>query len=277
MIRALTSAPARALLALALPALALLLALALPAMPAAAAADPRLVEVMYDALKVVRIEGKVSVQASIIFGDDEVIENVAIGDSAAWQVTPNKRATVLFVKPLAARAATNLTVITSKRTYLFDLVASPAAKPLYVLRFDYPPAPQADQPPQLAQGPNAIEAQAASDPYAVVDPAALNFAWSATGDPALLPTNTFDDGTATYLTWPQKAQVPAILVTNSDGVEGPVNFVVRGNTIVVDGVPRAIVLRSGKDVARLVNGGPDRSAVPVSARDDTALAARGDN
>ena len=113
------------------------LALALLASPAVAK-DPRLVEVMYDEMQIVRIDGKVAVQASIVFGDDEVIENVAIGDSQAWQVTPNKRANILFVKPLEARAATNLTVITSKRTYLFDLVASPAVKPLYVLRFEYP-------------------------------------------------------------------------------------------------------------------------------------------
>ncbi|MFA6219066.1 MAG: TrbG/VirB9 family P-type conjugative transfer protein [Erythrobacter sp.] len=258
-------------------ALPIALLLAVAGTPALAANDPRLVEVMYDEAKVVRIEGKVTVQASIVFADDEVIENVAIGDSAAWQVTPNKRANILFVKPLNARAATNLTVITSKRTYLFDLVASPGAKALYVLRFAYPPEPEAEQVPQLAQAPTAVEQEAAGDPYAVVDPSDLNFAWTASGDPELLPTNTFDDGTATFLTWPEGKQVPAILITNSQGVEGPVNFTVRGPTIVVDGVPRMIVLRSGKDSARLVNSGPERSADPDPSRGGTALASRGGN
>jgi len=258
-------------------ALPIALMLATVGSPAFAANDPRLVEVMYDEAKVVRIEGKVTVQASIVFGDDEVIENVAIGDSAAWQVTPNKRANILFVKPLDARASTNLTVITSKRTYLFDLVATPTAKALYVLRFAYPPEPEAAQVPQVAQAPNAIEQQAASDPYAVVDPTDLNFAWTGSGAPELLPSNTFDDGTATFLTWPEGKDVPAILVTNSDGIEGPVNFTVRGATIVVDGVPRAIVLRSGKDSARLVNSGPERSANPDPSRGGTALASRGGN
>ncbi|WP_341712291.1 TrbG/VirB9 family P-type conjugative transfer protein [Erythrobacter sp.] len=253
------------------------LLLAVLGTPSLAASDPRLVEVMYDEAKVFRVEGKVTVQASIVFGDDEVIENVAIGDSAAWQVTPNKRANILFVKPLDARASTNLTVITSKRTYLFDLVASPTAKPLYVLRFDYPPEPEAEQVPQLAEGPNAVEKEAATDPYAVVDPTDLNFAWTGSGDPELLPTNAFDDGTATFLTWPEGKDVPAILITNSEGVEGPVNFTVRGSTIVVDGVPRSIVLRSGKDSARLVNSGPERAANPDTARGGTALASRGGN
>ena len=93
------------------------------------AQDNRLVERMYDPAEVVRVEGKAGVQATIRFAEDEHIENVAIGDSEAWQVTPNKRANLLFVKPLAPTAATNMTVVTDRRTYLFDLVASASAKP----------------------------------------------------------------------------------------------------------------------------------------------------
>ena len=79
-------------------------------------------------------EGKPKVQATIRFAEDESIENVAIGDSNAWQVTPNKRANLLFVKPLLTRVSTNMTVVIDKRTYLFDLVASPAAQPCSACR-----------------------------------------------------------------------------------------------------------------------------------------------
>ncbi|WP_369027008.1 TrbG/VirB9 family P-type conjugative transfer protein [Qipengyuania sp. RANM35] len=251
------------------------LALGLLATPALAK-DPRLVEVMYDDMRIVRVDGKVAVQASIVFGEDESIENVAIGDSQAWQVTPNKRANILFVKPLEARAATNMTVITNKHTYLFDLIASPTAKPLYVLRFNYPPEPEKPKE-QLAANAPASQPDAPAQQIMTVDPSDLNFAWNASGDPGLLPENTFDDGTATFLTWPEGKEVPAILVTNSDGVEGPVNFTVRGDTIVVDGVPRTIVLRSGKDRALLVNTGPERAAAPSQSRGSAALASRGGN
>ena len=246
------------------------LALALAATPAFA--DSRLVEVTYDEFSVVTIPGRVNVQASIVFGEDEVIENVAIGNSATWQVTPNKRANILFVKPLEQRAATNLTVVTSKRTYLFDLVASPTAKPLYVLRFDYPvdPAEEAKKA-ELAQA--QVQEQPA-DPFASVDPADLNFAWSGDGDAALLPERAFDDGQAVFLTWPTGKDVPAILVTNAKGDEGPVNYTVRGETIVIDGVPRTIILRAGKETATLVNTGPERAATPTRSG-DAALAQRG--
>ena len=111
----------------------------------------------------------------------------------------------------------------------------------------------------------------------MVDPADLNFAWSASGDPELLPENTFDDGSATFLTWPQGKQVPAILVENAKGVEGPVNFTVRGDTIVVDGVPRTLILRSGEERAELINTGPERPVQSVSARGSAALAQKGDS
>ncbi|RDC59382.1 Protein virB9 [Alteripontixanthobacter maritimus] len=230
---------------------------------APAAADPRLVERMYDPSEVVQILGKPKVQATIQFGEGESIENVAIGDSQAWQVTPNKRANLLFVKPLSANGSTNMTVVTNKRTYLFDLVSSPRNRPIYVMKFLYPPEPE-EAEPQLAEGnlPGATEAEltAARDPYAVVDPANLNFAWKREGDAALLPVQAFDDGDATFLTWAGGAAVPAILVTDQKGTEGPVNFTVRGDTIVLNSVPPFIILRSGQDMAKLTNTGPVRPA-----------------
>ena len=156
----------RAHKSLALSAIALAVATAAPAH----AGDPRLVELKYDPAKVVVIEGRTNVQATIAFAEDELIENVAIGDSASWQITPNKRANLLFVKPLQPRASTNMTVVTDKRTYLFDLVAKAGSEPLYVLRFTYPDAPEKKPETQMAQRPSDIEMNAARDPYAVTDP-----------------------------------------------------------------------------------------------------------
>ena len=251
------------------------LALVVLAVPAHAE-DPRLVEKLYDPTKVVRIDGRPNVQATIAFGEDEHIENVAIGDSQSWQVTPNKRANLLFVKPLSPTATTNMTVVTDRHTYLFDLVASPRAKPLYVLRFTYPEEPEEKQVQMAsadgaAGAPNAVELAAAMDPLAVVDPAELNFAWAAKGDTKLVPARTYDDGESTFLAWPAGEPVPAILIKDFEGTEGPVNFTVRGDVVVVDGVPREIILRSGKDSATLTNTGPARPAKqPALARSETA-------
>src|SRR5690606_39723970 len=113
----------------------------------------------------VKIEGRANVQATIRFGEGEHIENVAIGDSTVWQVTPNRRANLLFIKPLADRATTNMTVVTDRHTYLFDLVASPAHKtPLYVLAFTYPKELEPVEEPELADAPRVESANALERP-----------------------------------------------------------------------------------------------------------------
>ncbi|MET1755318.1 TrbG/VirB9 family P-type conjugative transfer protein [Novosphingobium sp. RD2P27] len=249
---------------LAATAAASLCALSAPA--SAAGGDDRLVHHMYAENEVVRIDGRPGVQATISFGEGEAIENVAVGDSAAWQITPNKRADLLFVKPLENGARTNMTVVTDRHTYFFDLVASPKTKPVYLLRFTYK-----DEPKNKAGAAGAALAGLTPDEQAVlsggpaetpVDPAALNFAWRPKGDTKILPARIYDDGSATYLLWGEKSEVPAILVLNEKGEEGPVNYSVRGRTIVLDDVPKAILLRSGKAQATIEN---QRPAAPAPA------------
>ena len=178
------------------------------------AQDSRLVTRVYDDSEVVTIEGKIGVQATIGFGEAEQIENVAVGDADKWQITPNKRADLLFVKPLEANARTNMTVVTDKHTYFFDLVASPTAKPVYMLRFSYGAASDAQQDAAavvevatkpatipVAAAPIAVPADAppapvtaglagAVAPVAVAtpaaNPAATPGAVSASADPAML-------------------------------------------------------------------------------------------
>ncbi|MED5544907.1 MAG: TrbG/VirB9 family P-type conjugative transfer protein [Pseudomonadota bacterium] len=242
-------------------------------------ADDRLVEHAYRADEVVTIPGRTTVQATIAFGRNEAIENVAVGDSSQWQITPNKRADLLFVKPLETSARTNMTVVTNKRTYFFDLVAGARAKPLYMLRFTYA---DEDEPvddtllarpseaERLAHLDPAERAVAEGDPLAMpVEAAALNFAWERKGAAKLQPVRVYDDGQSTYLVWPEQTpNLPAILVENEKGDEGPVNYAVRGPTIVVSDVPDRIILRRGKDVAELLN------TVPLGERPAPALAQR---
>lgn len=221
------------------------------------AEDTRLITHEFSEDEVVQIEGRLGVQATIRFADDELIENVAVGDSGKWQITPNKRANLLFVKPLEASARTNMTVVTDRHTYFFDLVASPRSKPLYLLRFAYKDVPEeAEKTAKPDASPlNEAERSALSDdPLSTpTDPAVLNFAWDSKGDASLIPSRIYDDGSVTYLVWNEKQDIPAILVRNEKGVEGPVNYAVRGNTIVIDNVPAQIVLRTGKASATLVN------------------------
>ena len=239
------------------------------ASPVLGATDPRLVTRTYNPDEVVRIDGKPGVQAAITFDEGEQIENVAIGDSNSWQVTPNKRANALFVKPLAANARSNMTVITDRHTYYFDLVASAKAQPLYVLRFAYPDQ-RKDAGVSVPAGLSGEEAALAAG-ATPTDPAALNFGWTRKGKANLMPARIYDDGASVFVSWNAGEPVPAILIKDASGADGPVNYAVRGDVIVIEGLPQQIVLRSGRDVATL-----DRAAAPTPRSEGTARAALAD-
>ncbi|SEN78000.1 type IV secretion system protein VirB9 [Sphingomonas gellani] len=235
--------------------------------PAMASPDGRIATRFYDEARVVRFEGRANLQSTIAFEDGERIENVAIGDSSRWQVTPNKRANLLFIKPVAIPARTNMTVVTDRRTYLFELVASARAPSTYLLRFTYPAPPPPPPAPQPAEAPTLVAA--AARPPA---PLQLNFGWTAKGDKTLMPERSFDDGTSLYLSWPHDRPVPAVLTIGQDGSEGPTNFAVRGDYIVVEGVPGRVVLRAGK--AALTLAAEPRAARPIPAKPITQTAER---
>jgi type IV secretion system protein VirB9 len=225
----------------------------------ALAKDPRIATRLFAAGDIVVISGRPDIQSTIEFGEDERIENIAVGDSATWQVTPNKRASLVFVKPMKAPARTNMTVVTDQRTYLFDLVTTPGRAPLYELRFTYPPRskPAPVAPPVVAA---AITPPQPPEPPKAT-PADLDFNWAGAGAKQLLPDRTFDDGSSTWLAWPKDVTMPAILVREPNGVEGPVNYTVKGAYVVIDGVPPQIVLRQGKLTATLTAG--PRAVKPV--------------
>jgi type IV secretion system protein VirB9 len=209
--------------------------------PLPGAVDPRIRTVAYDPDQVVRLTGYFGIQTMLEFAPDERIENVSIGDALGWQVTPNKKANLLFLKPLDRTAATNMTVVTDRRRYVFELVvAGPkaTAKDLaYVVRF-------------LVPAPAVVMAAPPPPPTA---PVARNAAYSVKGDAAIQPAKVFDDGAATYFAWPAQADLPAVFVVNADGVEGLANAVVRNGYLVVDQLAPRFVLRSGKSSLTVTN------------------------
>jgi type IV secretion system protein VirB9 len=225
----------------------------------ATAEDQRIRAQLYDPSAVVTVVGQPGIQSTIEFAPDERIENVAIGDSAAWQVTPNRRASLLFLKPNGVAARTNMTVVTDRRTYMFDLIAPRrAARPLYALRFTYPDPVISDVPQPAPTPPLSV---------AVQRPTALDlrFDWAGKGKSALLPRRAFDDGQALYLAWDRSAALPAMLTRDAQGVEGPVNYSIKGDYVVIDHIPDTLVLRSGQTMATL-----SRAAAKASTSQERA-------
>ncbi len=210
-----------------------LLALTAAERPQPGPRDPHIQTVFYNPDEVVRLTGALGWQIMIEFGPDERIENVSIGDALAWQVTPNKRARNLFLKPLIRGASTNMTVVTDQRRYAFALDTGPrAAGTPWVVRFDYP-RPVVTTVAELPPPPEPPR----------------NFAYAVAGDPGLLPHRVWDDGRATYFEFAPETAMPAIYAGGPGKDETLVNSAVRGRVMIVHQTAGRFTLREGKRFA----------------------------
>jgi len=217
--------------------------------------DPRIHVVPYDPTQVIELDAVLGYELLIEFASDEHIENVAIGDSIGWQVTPNRKANLLFLKPMDKVPSTNMTVITDARRYSFELTARPrntvrdTRSVIYSLQFDYPPSPA-----KLADKP--------AEPAAPAPPRVVNQAYSYEGSSKTLPLRIFDDGRSTYFQFREGDAYPAIFAVEADNnTEAVVNSSTRGGYVVVDRLARGFVLRHGDEVTRIYNDG-FRETVP---------------
>ncbi len=210
--------------------------------------DVRLRNVDYDPAAVIRLEGCLNFQTMISLADNEHVENVGLGDSSQWQVMPNKKGNLLFVKSLTAKGYSNMTVVSDKRRYNFELKSASESdcahgRVVYDLRFRYP----ADPKPTSA-------AVAPVDPNAFLPiPEKRNAAYTYSGDIDLVPVRVFDDGTSTYFKWSEGVVSPAVYAINSDNTESLINYHSRGDYFVIEQVARAFVLRRGQQKATLYN------------------------
>ncbi|KKB96702.1 Type IV secretion system protein virB9 precursor [Candidatus Arcanobacter lacustris] len=103
--------------------------------------DNRIKTYIYNENEVFTILVHYGYQSSIELSYGEEVETISMGDSYAWKITPVGRR--IFIKPFEENIHTNMTIITNKRTYQFDIVSKLPSENFdkelaYVVRFFYP-------------------------------------------------------------------------------------------------------------------------------------------
>ena len=93
----------------------------------------------------------------------------------------------------------------------------------------------------------------------------LHFDWKTKGNGKLLPARVFDDGASLYLAWDKETPLPAILTQSEDRKEGPVNYRMSGEYIVISPIPANLVLRYGSKYAVLWPTHPIARSQPAPA------------
>ncbi|MCD6034776.1 MAG: type secretion system protein VirB9 [Rickettsiales bacterium] len=190
-------------------------------------------------------------QSYIEFANNEQIEAISLGDAFPWQITPVKNR--LFVKPIDAYSHTNMTVITNKHTYQFDLESklppnAPDADLTYVARFYYPD--NSFDRVTLANG-TAVAPTTTETPMSTQK--SYNYNYTMVGSDAIAPLKVFDDGNVTYFQFSNNnAVVPSLALKDPSG-ETTLPTRKYGSYVAVDRIASQFTLRVGPDTVEIFN------------------------
>lgn len=227
-------------------------------------ADPRVRSVAYSADQVVVVTATYGLITTILFGADEDILTVAAGDTLSWQIVVAANRKALSLKPVEKDAPTNMSVITSRRSYAFELrinTASAAREQTFKVRFIYP---EAAGPRGTAEMWRQAEAAAKNPNLKNLRRDRLNFEYGFKGSDRARPSWVFDDGVKTFMQF--TGDVPAILAVDDRRRESLVNYRREDDYIVIDAVSRQWSLRSGGDTETCLfnlRAGPADLPAPV--------------
>lgn len=205
---------------------------------------------IYNPNDVYHYTGHYTYQGFIEFEAGESINTISMGDPSLWLFEHLQNR--LFLKPVGEDSSeTNMTVITNKKIYHFELTAREASgiddeNLIFVVKFSYPD--EGDR--NIVEFPKV----GVSDEPDMRNLSIYNFSYQYTGDPSIAPVKVFDNGEFTYFQFAEKsAEIPAIFTVDGAGFESLVNFRAAGNYIIVERTAPQFTLRNGPDIVCVYN------------------------
>lgn len=200
----------------------------------------------------------------IEFEAGETVATIVNPKKTAWQLVPSGNR--LFIKPEETDADTQITVMTNKRLYFFEMYAKEPDSNFdkdysFFFKFKYPNDEES----------KTIRTYAKSIlPDVDQSPWKYNFNYTITGEDDLYPVKIFDDGEFTYFEFPRTSKMPAVFSVDSNGFESIVNFRIVGEYLIVEEVSGKFTLRNGADIVCVFNENmyaPKKSRRNIKRRD----------
>ncbi|MDN5788999.1 TrbG/VirB9 family P-type conjugative transfer protein [Pseudorhodobacter sp.] len=200
--------------------------------PKAGHRDSRIRNAVYDPDQVYVIETDLRFATTIHFGRGERFEAVIAGDTESFDITPiTDLGNVVSIKLHVSKAVTNMTVITNRHSYSFELreghVRGANGK-FFEVRFSYPSEGKS-RATGLAKG--------------YISP--KNYSYKISGKAKFQPSTVYDDGRYTYFQFAEGVEQPAIFKADETGRERTVNWTQKGSVVRVLGVNPYWTLRIG--------------------------------
>jgi len=215
--------------------------------------DSRIRVMVYNPNDVFKFTGYYGYQASIELAQSEEVVSISMGDTTSWQIVPAGNR--IFIKPMEQDATTNMTLITNKRTYFFELYAEETSDirdpgMVFNVKFLYPDEDEEDHIRTFSTSTTGTGPD-------LSHPEKFNFNYFISGSEEIAPIKIFDDGEFTYLQFRDKNnEIPAIFAVDEDLRESMVNFRLdpnNSNMIVIEQVFFKLTLRAGKKIVCVFN------------------------
>lgn len=215
--------------------------------------DPRIRTEIYNKSSVYNVHTQIGRASLIQLEDGESLEIspsslLGIGDAEAWNL--GVRGNNIVLKPTQKMPQTNVIVVTNKRTYSFELLATAKdSMPTYILRFLYPDT----EASKAAAEAKRVQITAAARAEKTV----INTDYFWRGDNELLkPTAAYDDGRFTRLVYDHSGELPVFFKVLPDGTEALLNSNIdpeHKQTVVLHEVIRTVRARLGNQVIEIIN------------------------
>lgn len=190
--------------------------------------DPRIQTVQYDPAQIIRLAVPSGIQTMVELAAGETIQTIALGNSAAWQVSAGKRGDFFFVKNASASELTNMTVVTAGRVYNFELSPTGGfgSTSAYHIRIVYP----------------------SRRPITALVEVRRVYEYRISGAKSIRPLEVYQEGTRTIVEWQPDAPIPAIFAFEN-GAEALVNGEMEDGRFVIAGAPQKLIFRIDRKTA----------------------------
>ena len=252
--------------------------------------DTRIKMLTYDESDIYTITAKYGYQTNIVFGKGEEIQTLSLGDRSLWQLIPSGNR--LFIRPMEYGMQTNMTLLTNKHSYQFDIKSVADEKSggnIYVARFVYPDdeakrpgrtspmqqqfvlAPPASSRPAMpaqqqfaAPQPAISHYTAPAQPQPVFAPseprepgtslaASPNYNYTYAGPDAAAPVQAYDNGKSTFIQYRENQLLPSVYVIDANGSAKAVSYNVENNLMVINMVAGEWRLEENNGIVHLYN------------------------
>jgi type IV secretion system protein VirB9 len=236
------------------------------------ATDARIKTLIYSPTEVFRLKFHDNYQSYIEFPSKERFKIISVGDYYSWDIKQVGQR--LFIRPKQKGVLTNMTIITDKRPYHFEIISSTKelnivdADLVYVAKFYYPDnnydymqavklkkplSKYKSQPLSANLAKASPNFKVPSEASVIESEGAYNYNYSMVGeDKKITPVKIYDDGKDTYFKFATNI-LPDISYVNKDGSESPAKYLVKDGLVIVKNIALQFSLRNNKSLICIFN------------------------